>query len=208
VETYWILGLGVLFGALAFFEPCAIASNILFTQHLQRAAPAERQRQLCRMASARILLLVGLGVAAGAAARAGGVTLPELLLPVAYGVFGVVYVVSRFVYIPVPHIYFYRVIPRADARLGDGAKVGLTLPACTIPLAGALIMALAGAGNPLVAAATMFLFAVCFSLPAFVYASRPATPAALRFLGLSARATPYLTGALFAAVAAGRLVGA
>lgn len=204
MEPWAILVLGVVLGALAFFEPCAIASNVLFTQYVQRISRRQRLGQLGRMVLARIGLLAALGLAVSAFARAGGIALPEMFLPIAYGLFGVVYVVSRFVYIPVPHVRFYGIVPGAEGRLSEGTKLGFTLPACTIPLAGALLMALAGTASPILGAITMSLFAVFFSVPAFIYSFRPATPRTLRFLDRSARATPYLTGALFAAVAAGK----
>ncbi len=204
MEHWSILVFAVALGALAFFEPCAIASNVLFTQYLQRVSRRERIGQLGRMALARAGLLAGLGLAVSALARAGGIALPDLFLPVAYGLFGVVYVASRFVYIPVPHIRFHWIVPGAERRLAEGTKLGLTLPACTIPLAGALLMALAGAAHPPLGAAAMLLFALFFSIPAFIYSFRQATPRSLRFLDRSARVTPYLTGALFAFVAAGK----
>lgn len=204
MEHSSILLFAVVLGALAFFEPCAIASNVLFTQYVQRISPQDRISQLGRMALARAGLLVSLGLAVSVFARAMGIALPDLFLPIAYGLFGIVYVVSRVVYIPVPHIRFHGIVPGSERRLGEGTKLGLTLPACTIPLAGALLMALAGAANPSLGAAAMFLFAVFFSLPVFVYSFRPATPRTLRFLDRSARMTPYLTGLLFAFVAAGK----
>lgn len=204
MEPWAILVFGIVLGALAFFEPCAIASNVLFTQYVQRISRRERFGQLGRMVLARIGLLVALGFAVSALARAGGIALPALFLPIAYGLFGLVYVVSRFVYIPVPHIRFHGIVPGAERRLAEGTKLGLTLPACTIPLAGALLIALAGAARPILGAAAMLFFAVFFSVPAFIYSFRPATPRTLRFLDRSARMTPYLTGLLFALVAAGK----
>lgn len=208
MDPAWIIGLSILFGLLAFFEPCAIASNVLFTQYVQRISPRERAGQLAGLLAGRVTLLVALGVTVSVAARTWGVVLQELFLPIAYASFGVVYVASRFVYIPVPHIRFHGIIPGGEQRLDEGTKVGLTLPACTIPLTGALLMALVGEARPVLGAVTMLLFAIFFTIPAFIYSYRPATPASLRFLDRSARVTPYLTGVLFAVVAAGMILTA
>ena len=136
MEPWAILVFAVVLGALAFFEPCAIASNVLFTQYVQRISRRERFGQLGRMALARIGLLVALGLAVSGLAGAGGIALPDIFLEVAYGSFGAVYVVSRFVYIPVPHIRFYGIVPGAERRLAEGTKLGFALPACTLPPGG------------------------------------------------------------------------
>ena len=48
-------------------------------------------------------------------------------------VIGAIYLISRKIYLPVPHIEFFHLIP-GHARLPQGIKLGLTLPACTLPL--------------------------------------------------------------------------
>ena len=103
MEPWAILVLGVVLGALAFFEPCAIASNVLFTQYVQRGSPGDSgsaSSDGCGPGPDRSAGRPGACRGASFRARAG-VALPEMFLPVAYGLFGVVYVVSRFVYIPV-----------------------------------------------------------------------------------------------------------
>ena len=49
------------------------------------------------------------------------------------GVLGAVYLISRRVYLPVPHLEFFRLIP-GYARVPHGIRLGLTIPACTLPL--------------------------------------------------------------------------
>ena len=193
MESWAILLLGVVLGALAFFEPCAIASNVLFTQYVQRISRRQRFGQLGRMVLARIGLLAALGLAVSAFARARG--LPCRRCSSRSRTASSASSSSQPLRLhPRAAHQVLRDCSRAEGRLTEGTKIGLTLPACTIPLAGALLMALAGTASPILGAITMSLFAVFFSVPAFIYSFRPATPRTLRFLDRSARATPYLTG--------------
>ena len=81
-------------------------------------------------------------------------------------------------------------------RLSQGLKLGLTLPACTLPLV--LIVGILSAltREPAVAALAGFVFAVTFTLPTLWGSAQGLDSAARAFLGQAASLSPYLTTAL------------
>jgi cytochrome c-type biogenesis protein len=190
-------------GLLAFFEPCTIATHTLFSARAHARPWPDCCRELLTLWIARSLLAVGLlllAVAAAAPPRWGGY-FPGVIL----AVMATVYVVSRFQYLPVPHLEFHRLIP-GGGRLPHAVQLGLTLPACTLPL----FIILAGMAITLdsyrLAIVGGLLFAGLFTLPTAVTSVTGLTSAGQRFLKCSALSTPYITAALLYGAAAYLLI--
>ena len=117
-------------GLLAFFEPCTIATHTLFAARSSRDAAHRRRAALAQLVLSRSALLAGLF---GTAAAIGLDGLSASQAALMLGTIGTVYLVTRRVYLPVPHLEFFRLIPRGR-RLPQALRLGLTLPACTLPL--------------------------------------------------------------------------
>jgi len=107
----------------------------------------------------------------------------------------IVYVVSRFIYIPIPHLAFYRLIP--DSRnTSQALQLGLTLPACAIPLflvtAGIVVVS----GSIMVAVVAGVVFATFFSLPMIVASITGLHEDGRDLLNRAAIGSPFLAAAL------------
>ena len=111
------------------------------------------------------------------------------------------YIVSRFLYIPVPHLEFHRLVP-GNARLPQAAQLGLTLPACTLPLFLIVLGLTVTLDSYPLAVAGGLLFASLFTCPTAVTAMTGLSTAGQHFLKASAVATPYITGGLLYGAAA------
>ena len=183
----------LLLGTLAFFEPCTIATHTLFTVHAHRKTSSGCCQQLLAVWLSRILLSVGLLVLAVSLlpAPTWQATTPSLIL----SAMALLYLVSRRVYIPVPHLSFYRLLPYGQ-RLPQAIQLGLTLPACTIPLfvvITGLVVTTQSITSAILAGA---LFASGFSLPMAVAAYRGIHKEGQDFLQHAAKGSPYLTAML------------
>lgn len=179
-------------GLLAFFEPCTIATHTLFAARASHDAAHQRRSALAQLILSRTILLAAIfGIAA--ALGLDGISAPRAALML--GLIGTVYLVSRRIYLPVPHLEFFRIIPRGH-QLPQALKLGLTLPACTLPLV-AVASIIAALDHRIDSAILAGLaFAGMFSLPT-VWDSLHGLSAAHRvFLSKAAAATPYVTAAL------------
>ncbi|MHB1084601.1 MAG: hypothetical protein ACYCZA_07160 [Thiobacillus sp.] len=179
-------------GLLSFFEPCTIATHTLFAvrahhDSLSRRALALAQLMLSRMGL--LALIFGVSAAIGLSALSAQAAM--LMLS---GI-GLVYLVSRKVYLQVPHLEFFRLVPRY-ADFPQGLKLGLTLPACTLPLVLIVGMLSALTQQPAVAVLAGGVFAIMFSLPTVWGSMRGLGADARVFLGLSAAFSSYFTTAL------------
>ena len=191
--TSWLLAASALLGMLAFFEPCTIATHVVYAERAHRAGGRGCCRALARVWGTRCLLLAGLlGLATWALpAPDWGPYLPS----VALALMAAVYVVSRFLYLPVPHLAFHRWLPGGE-RLPEGVRLGLTLPACTLPLFLVVLgLALTRDAVPLAVLAGA-VFATAFSLPMAVASLRGIHGDGRELMGRAARASPYLTALL------------
>lgn len=179
-------------GLLSFFEPCTVASHTLFAARASRGDGRERRWGFAQLLVARSFLLTSLFTAAAwvGLGRMSAVMVVSLL-----AVTGAVYLVSRRIYLPVPHFEFFRLIPNHD-RLPSALKLGLTLPACTLPLVGIVAIAAAGDGRLDIAAIAGLVFAGMFSLPTIWDGLRGLNVARCTFLSKAAIASPYLTALL------------
>ena len=180
-------------GALAFFEPCTIATHTLFSVR----AHAQRRSACCQglfiLWGGRSALSVGLltlAVILIDAPRWNSVVPGVMLAAMAS-----VYLASRFFYIPVPHLTFYRLLPRAE-RLPQAVQLGLTLPACTLPLFAIVAALVVTLDSMRIAVLAGLLFASLFTLPTAIAAVTGFSARGRRFLQFSAVATPFITAAL------------
>ncbi|MFQ6605258.1 MAG: cytochrome c biogenesis CcdA family protein [Fidelibacterota bacterium] len=184
-------------GLLAFFEPCTIATHTLFAVRAHQN-PGHRLSALFTLFFSRVLLLITLLVIAVALAPAirWMPALPGIILLF----LAAVYIVSRFTYVPIPHLAFTKLLPSSRTQNPD-VQLGLTLPACTIPLF-AVILGLSMTVDSLPLAALAGLtFATFFTLPTAIIMVRGVSTKGQTFLEYSSRITPFLTAFLFIAAA-------
>jgi len=184
-----LLFIAAVLGLLAFFEPCTIATHTLFAVRLNHEAVRRRRLALASLVLSRTLLLMAIF---GAAAWVGLDVIPTATAMTMLGVIGTIYLISRKIYLPVPHIEFFYLIP-GHARLPQEIKLGLTLPACTLPLVLVVGVTSALSQRPDMALLAGFIFAGMFSLPTLWNSKHKLDAAHRAFLGKAANLSPYLT---------------
>ncbi|MBI3576209.1 MAG: hypothetical protein HY083_11255 [Gammaproteobacteria bacterium] len=186
-------------GALSFFEPCTIATHTLFSVRARARARPACCHELLLLWATRSLLVSGLLAVAVLLTPppSWGAVLPSVIL----AVMASVYIVSRFVYLPVPHLEFHRLVP-GNLHLPPAVRLGLTLPACTLPLFVIVLGMAITIDSYTLAVAGGLLFASLFTLPTAITAVVGLSAAGRRFLKASALATSYLTAGLLYAAAA------
>ncbi len=183
-----------LLGLLAYFEPCTIATHTLFSVRLHQSKEKNSCCQnLLTVWLSRVALLVSLLVIAVliSGPPQWGSFAPSIIL----SVIATVYVISRFAYIPVPHLEFFKLLPGAKT-LPQSLQLGLTLPACTLPLV-IVVMGVAVTVNSVAFAALAgLIFASLFTLP-LVFSSYKGINADMnQFFNRAAKGSPYLTAVL------------
>lgn len=188
-----LLTTSAVLGGLSFFEPCTIATHTLFSARAHQQPKAACYKGLLTMWLARSLLAMGLltALVALTPAPAWGLWLPSVIL----AVMGGIYIVSRFAYIPVPHLEFFKLLP-GGRRLPLGVRLGMTLPACTIPLfvvVAGLAMTVDSIGF---AALAGLLFSTLFTAPLVLTAFKGIREDGRDLLVRAAKGSPYLTAAL------------
>lgn len=193
-----VLALAMVLGALSFFEPCTIATHTLFSVRAHARRGLVSARELLSLWAARsllssVLLLVIVAVV-------GPLRFEAQFAGTALAVIASVYLVSRFVYIPVPHLEFWKLHP-GGRTLPQAVQLGLTLPACTLPLFIIVTAATAILGSWQVAFGAGLLFATLFTAPTAVGVFFGVSESGRRFLHRAAQATPYITAALLYGVA-------
>jgi len=176
-------------GFLSFFEPCTIATHTLFAARASRDTAWRRRRALAQLVLSRMVLLVAI---IGTAALIGLEQFPVSIAIAVLGAIGAIYLISRRIYLPVPHIEFFRLLPRHD-RLAQGLKLGLTLPACTLPLVAMVGVIAALTRRPDMAVLAGLAFAGMFSLPTLWDSAHGFDAAHRAFLGKAAAVSPYIT---------------
>jgi len=176
-------------GLLAFFEPCTIATHTLFAVRLSHEAVRRRRLALAALVLSRALLLMAIF---GMAAWVGLDGIPTATAMTMLGVTGAIYLLSRRIYLPVPHMAFFHLIP-GHARLSQGIKLGLTLPACTLPLVLVVGVTSALTQRPDMAMLAGLIFAGMFSLPTLWNSTHKLDAAHRAFLGRAANLSPYIT---------------
>jgi len=180
-------------GLLAFFEPCTIATHTLFSVRANSTDSKACCQSLFTVWLSRSVLLMGL------------FTLAVLLIdPVQWGpytpsiilsVIALVYVVSRFIYIPIPHLEFFKWVP-GGKTWPFAMQLGLTLPACTLPLVivtAGMAVTVGSIGFAMLAGG---LFASLFTLPIVIATYKGVHEDARQLLNRAAKGSPYLTAVL------------
>ncbi len=183
----------VLLGLLSFFEPCAIATHTLFSVHASRSSRVACCRGLLAVWLTRTLLLMTLLVTAVLVMPKPiwGPYLPSIIL----SAMAIVYVLSRFTYIPVPHLEFFRLLP-GGRSLPFSMQLGLTLPACTIPLFLVVVGLAITADSIGFAMLAGLLFSTLFTAPMVIASFRGIQAEERDLLDHAAKGSPYLTAIL------------
>jgi cytochrome c-type biogenesis protein len=176
-------------GFLSFFEPCTIATHTLFAVRAHHDTPKLRWLALFQLMLSRALLLM---VILGGAAMFGLTELSSNMSMLILIVIGLVYLVTRKIYLPVPHLEFYRLLP-LRVSISHGLKLGLTLPACTLPLVIITAVLSALTQRPAVAMFAGVLFALMFTLPTLWSSTHKLNDLQRTFLGKAANLSPYVT---------------
>lgn len=188
-----------LFGLLAFFEPCTIATHTLFAAHSNKNENKQRcLYQLFSVWFSRSVLLVAIQVIAVLliASPNLGETLPSIILVA----IAMLYLISRFVYIPIPHLAFYKLLP-INKNLSEAVKLGLTIPACTLPLIVLVTGMSVIVGTISYAILAGVLFSSLFTLPLFVTSFKGINDNSRDFLQHAAKGSPFLTALLLIGLA-------
>ena len=189
-----LLVTATLLGLLAFFEPCTIATHTLFSV---RVSKQKNNKVCCQNLFAvwlsRTLLIVGLFTLAVYFIEPPqwGAYTPSIIL----SAMAVLYLISRFIYIPIPHLEFFKLLPFSK-QLPFSIQLGLTLPACTLPLVVVTAGMAVTLGSIYFAAIAGVLFASLFTLPMVITAYKGVHDDAKQLLNHAAKGSPYLTAVL------------
>jgi len=187
------LFLATLLGSLAFFEPCTVAVHALYMERSSRTGTRGCWRASLVVWVVRILL-VGLPLLL-AVGLLPPLTVSREQAALVLALMGLLYIVSRQHYIPVPHLALHRLLPGGD-RLPQGVRLGLTLPACTLPLYVVLLGVVLEYHSWTVALLAGLLFASFFTLPMLLVTLHGMHRGGSRLLAGAALVTPYLTAGL------------
>ncbi len=183
-----------LLGLLAFFEPCTVATHTLFSVRANQSSDSKTCCQsLFAVWLSRTGLLTGLFTLAVLLINTPqwDPYLPSIIL----SVMALVYLVSRFIYIPVPHLEFFKLLPGAK-KLPFAIQLGMTLPACTLPLVVVTAGMAITVGSIGFAVLAGFLFATLFTLPMVITSYKGVHEDAKQLLNRAAKGSPYLTAVL------------
>lgn len=187
-----LVSAGVL-GGLAFFEPCTIATHLLFSIRLNQQSHLQRLQNLLTVWVIRVSLYLTILfiVVWGTEPVRLEVYQASILLVI----LATLYVASRFVYLPIPHLKFYK-FALGKPELSDSVQLGLTLPACTIPLF-LIVAGLVLISNSLsYAALASLLFATMFTAPMAIISFQGLEKRGQTGWNLVAKGTPFLTAFL------------
>jgi cytochrome c biogenesis protein CcdA len=195
-----LLGSAAVLGLLGFFEPCTIATHTIFAVRANRSPG--RWRQLALLFGARVVVLSTAFAAAAALGLRSIAPLPGATILI---VLGAVYLLSIKVYLPVPHVQLYRLLPGGVA-LSEPLKLGLTLPACTLPLIIVVGLLAALSRNVWTGALAGLVFALMLTAPTIWFGVRGTSDGDRSALGKAAHLSHYFTTLLFWGGAAAVLV--
>lgn len=193
MESIFLLSI-VIIGLLSFFEPCTIATHTLFAvrthqENLNRWLIVLFKLIISRVILSTLLLMI---VVAIFDPPQWSLIVPGIIL---IGI-SAIYIISRYSYIPIPHIDFSRLLPY-KLKEQHVIQLGLTLPACTIPLFLAVI-GMSITINTLTFAFTAgLIYATMFTLPTVIVIFTGISLKKRGLLGNAARVTPYITAGLF-----------
>ena len=185
-------------GLLAFFEPCTIATHTLYSVKVNQSDKKTCCQSLFSVWLNRSILFVVLF------STAVFLTEPpvwsEFAPSIVLSVMALIYIISRFIYIPIPHLQFFKLIPFSN-RLPYSIHLGLTLPACTIPL----VVIITGMSITLdsvgFAALSGLLFSSFFTAPMLIASFKGINKDGLELLNRAAKGSPYLTAVILVSLA-------
>ena len=187
--TAVLLTSAAVLGLLSFFEPCTIATHTLFAARSSQAIRRQRLRDLVQLIFCRTFLLTLIFIVA---AKIGLAPLTPALAATLLFAVGMIYLATLKLYLPVPHLEFYRLIPGSNHG-SQAFKLGFTLPACTLPLA-AIVGVLAALNQELIPALLAgVMFAAMFTLPTLWYSIRGVNNKSRKWLSKSAHFSHYAT---------------
>jgi len=193
-----LLLLAIILGTLAFFEPCTIATHTLFSARAYKKKAIGKLSDIAWLWLSRSALLIILftlstlffdSTAMSHKAASIGLVIMALL-----------YLLSRKIYLPVPHLEFYRLLP-FSSKFADSIRLGLTLPACTLPLMVIMLVLSASVHSVSFAILAALLFSLFFTLPIVVATWRGISDSGADFLAKAAHGAPYLTAILLVIIA-------
>jgi len=187
-----------LLGLLAFFEPCTIATHTLYSVRTHQQNKQQIFRQIIILWLSRSILIISLFSVSVWLFEPPQWSdwLPGLILIMIASV----YLISRIVYIPVPHLEFYKLLPvlyKTKKELSQSIQLGFTLPACTLPLIMIVIGMVVNRGTIEFAVVSGLLFSSLFTLPLLVAILLGIDDKGAKFLRRSALSAPYITALLF-----------
>ncbi|MBN4080051.1 sulfite exporter TauE/SafE family protein [Beggiatoa alba] len=189
----------IILGLLAFFEPSAISIHVLFSRRVQQSnKKLSSYQSMLLVWLSRSFLLIGIQVIAVLLTDTPqwGPLQPSIILIV----IAMAYVLSRFIYLPIPHLEGFKLIP-GGKKLPFAIQLGLTLPACTLPLVVVVTGISITVDSVKFAALAGLLFASFFTLPMVVATVKGLHSNGLDFLNRTAKGSPYLTAVLFLSTA-------
>jgi len=193
MEIIFLLSAAII-GLLGFFEPCTIATHTLFGIRTHQDKSKAGIINIILLIITRTLLYILLLT----------ITLPlfnkirwQIISPEIIFIFlSAIYLISRYSYIPIPHINFAALLPK-NLKQKDSIRLGLTLPACTIPL---FIVVL---GLSLTVHKTYFsillgiTYSFMFTLPTVITFIKGTSLKTRKFFIAAAKITPFVTSGLF-----------
>jgi len=185
-------------GLLAFFEPCTIATHTLYSVKLGQVEKKICCQNLFTIWLSRSLLLILLLTTAVFFIEPP--EWPETLPSIILSGMAIIYLISRFIYIPIPHLEFYKLLPYKK-DITYAIKLGLTLPACTLPLIviiGGMSVTLGSIGFATLSA---ILFSSLFTTPMAIASYKGIDKDSLQILNGAAKGSPYLTAILLFSLA-------
>lgn len=186
-------------GLLAFFEPCTIATHTLFSvrvnQQKSDKACCENLFSVWLSRSILMVALFSLAIFLIEAPTWGPYT-PSIIL----SVMAALYLLSRFVYIPIPHLEFFRLLPLGK-KCPYAIQLGLTLPACTLPLVVVTAGMVVTEGSIYLAVIAGILFSSFFTLPMAIAVYKGVHDDAKQLLSHAAKGSPYFTAVLLVGTA-------
>jgi len=185
-------------GLLAFFEPCTIATHTLYSVKVNQSDKKTCCQSILSIWLSRSILLVALFTVSVFFTEPPEWT--EFFPSIMLSVMAIIYIVSRFIYIPVPHLAFYKLIPFSN-RLPHSIHLGLTLPACTLPLVVIVIGMSISLGSVSFAALSGLLFSTLFTAPMAITSYKGIDKDGLELLNRAAKGSPYLTAFLLISLA-------
>lgn len=184
-----LLVIAAALGLLSFFEPCTISTHTLFAVSSFRKG---KTKDVFILWLSRTFFIVSLIIIA--LVLFPQIVWPEYLPPLILTAMGIIYIVSRYSYIPIPHVEFHKIIPVKNIPFS--IQLGFTLPACTIPLFVVVLLMSLTISTYEFAIAAGAIFGFTFSLPIFVLSRKDMDEKKKALLNRAALITPYITAAL------------